>query len=233
MDDALDRFAIVDGVPDSPAIDLFRVFIEDFGPGYLSRDATLADEQAVRRRHAATREHHGTGDHPVDAAGVPQRSPRLHLRGRARGGARHRPDDGSAHRLARGGGRHRPASRPDSIRGRPARRGPAAPRHGAGHAARPTGRPGRPDTGVRALRRGRGHLAHRPCPARHALVRRRRSGPYPSARPRRAWRRPAGGWRSSLPPRAASGTSSRSARSIRSGSSPSSVTSPGRPGSPR
>ena len=47
IDEALDRFAIVDGVDDLAAIDMFRGFAEDFGPGYLSSDAEQAYEQAM------------------------------------------------------------------------------------------------------------------------------------------------------------------------------------------
>jgi hypothetical protein len=47
IDSELDRFSIVDGVPDSPAIDLFRGFVEDFGPGYLTGDAAQVYERAM------------------------------------------------------------------------------------------------------------------------------------------------------------------------------------------
>ena len=47
LDEALDRFAIVDGVSDLAAIDLFRTFIEDFGPGYLTGDAERVYERAM------------------------------------------------------------------------------------------------------------------------------------------------------------------------------------------
>jgi len=47
IDEALDRFAIVDGVDDLAAIDMFRGFAEDFGPGYLSSGAEQIYEQAM------------------------------------------------------------------------------------------------------------------------------------------------------------------------------------------
>jgi hypothetical protein len=47
IDEALDRFAVVDGTADHLAIGMFQGFVEDFGPGYLSGDAELAYEQAM------------------------------------------------------------------------------------------------------------------------------------------------------------------------------------------
>lgn len=47
IDEALDRFAVVDGAPDSPALDMFRPFAEDVGPGYLAGDAEQAWERAM------------------------------------------------------------------------------------------------------------------------------------------------------------------------------------------
>jgi hypothetical protein len=47
VDEALDRFAIVDGVGDQAAIDMFRGFAEDFGPGYLTGDPEQAYERAM------------------------------------------------------------------------------------------------------------------------------------------------------------------------------------------
>ena len=58
VDEALDRFAIVDGVGDLAAIDMLRTFAEDFGPGYLTGDAEQAYERAmmggVARPYAST-----------------------------------------------------------------------------------------------------------------------------------------------------------------------------------
>jgi len=47
LDEALDRFAIIDGVADVAAIDLLRTFAEDFGPGYLTGDGERVYEQAM------------------------------------------------------------------------------------------------------------------------------------------------------------------------------------------
>ena len=47
IDDALERFAVVDGVEDAAAIDMFRAFVEDVGPGYLTGDAEQAWERAM------------------------------------------------------------------------------------------------------------------------------------------------------------------------------------------
>ena len=47
IDDALERFAVVDGVADASAIDMFRAFVEDVGPGYLTGDAEQAWERAM------------------------------------------------------------------------------------------------------------------------------------------------------------------------------------------
>jgi len=47
LDEALDRFAIVDGVSDIAAIDMFRGFAEDIGPGYLAGDAAQVYERAM------------------------------------------------------------------------------------------------------------------------------------------------------------------------------------------
>ena len=47
IDDALERFAVVDGVEDASAIDMFRAFAEDVGPGYLTGDAERAWEHAM------------------------------------------------------------------------------------------------------------------------------------------------------------------------------------------
>ncbi len=47
IDAALDRFSIVDGVPQTPAIELFRGFVEDFGPGYLQGEAEAGYERAM------------------------------------------------------------------------------------------------------------------------------------------------------------------------------------------
>ena len=46
LDEALDRFAIVDGVSDIAAIDMLRGFAEDIGPGYLAGDAAQVYERA-------------------------------------------------------------------------------------------------------------------------------------------------------------------------------------------
>ncbi len=47
IDEALDRFVIVDGTDDRRAIDMFRTFVEDFGPGYLANDAEPSYERAM------------------------------------------------------------------------------------------------------------------------------------------------------------------------------------------
>jgi hypothetical protein len=47
IDDALERFAVADGVADAPAIEMFRAFVEDVGPGYLTADAEQAWERAM------------------------------------------------------------------------------------------------------------------------------------------------------------------------------------------
>ncbi len=47
VDEALDRFAIVDGTGDVAAIDMFRTFVEDFGPGYLTGAAEQSYERAM------------------------------------------------------------------------------------------------------------------------------------------------------------------------------------------
>jgi len=47
IDEALDRFAIVDGTADHDAITMFQGFVEDFGPGYLTGDEAQAYERAM------------------------------------------------------------------------------------------------------------------------------------------------------------------------------------------
>ncbi len=47
IDAALDRFSIVDGMAQTSAIELFRSFAEDFGPGYLQGEAEAAYERAM------------------------------------------------------------------------------------------------------------------------------------------------------------------------------------------
>ncbi len=145
IDEALDRFAIVDGVSDLAAIDMFRAFVEDFGPGYLTGDAEQAYERAMMGGVARPYR-----EHQRRARSIPALLPEFlneYLVSTFEG----EPEDAHAIAETMGRlvvvagrrGRHRCADREGRAGCLSARRRPAAAGDGAGHAARPAGGPGR------------------------------------------------------------------------------------------